>query len=104
MRTRSRRLTLHGPGLALLATVGSALGLAACGGSSDVTSSSGTTGNAAATSGGSTLQLVAYSTPKKAYDALTSAFAQTSGGNGVTFGQSFGASGAQSRAVASGQP
>jgi sulfate transport system substrate-binding protein len=47
---------------------------------------------------------VAYSTPKKAYDALTTAFAQSSGGNGVTFGQSFGASGSQSRAVDSGQP
>jgi sulfate transport system substrate-binding protein len=48
--------------------------------------------------------LVAYSTPKKAYDALTTAFAKTSAGEGVTFGQSFGASGAQSRAVDQGQP
>jgi sulfate/thiosulfate transport system substrate-binding protein len=79
--------------------------VAACGGSSDVTStSSAATSNAAATSGSTTLQLVAYSTPKKAYDALTTAFAQTSGGKGVTFGQSFGASGSQSRAVDSGQP
>jgi sulfate/thiosulfate-binding protein len=79
--------------------------VAACGGSSDVTSSSSAaTSNAAATSGSTTLQLVAYSTPKKAYDALTTAFAQTSGGKGVTFGQSFGASGSQSRAVDSGQP
>ena len=55
--------------------------------------------------GGSTqLNLVAYSTPKKAYDALTAAFAQTSAGKGVAFGQSFGASGSQSRAVDSGQP
>jgi sulfate transport system substrate-binding protein len=79
--------------------------LAGCGGSSDVTSSSsGATSNAAATSGSTTLQLVAYSTPKKAYDALTTAFASTSAGTGVTFGQSFGASGSQSRAVDSGQP
>jgi len=35
---------------------------------------------------------------------LTSAFGQTSAGKGVTFAQSFGASGSQSRAVASGQP
>ncbi|HET6869551.1 MAG TPA: sulfate ABC transporter substrate-binding protein, partial [Solirubrobacteraceae bacterium] len=48
--------------------------------------------------------LVAYSTPKKAYDALTTAFGQTSVGKGVAFGQSFGASGSQSRAVDSGQP
>src|SRR5207248_52007 len=54
--------------------------------------------------GGTQLALVAYSTPKKAYDALTSAFAQTSAGKGVGFNQSFGASGSQSRAVDSGQP
>ncbi len=55
--------------------------------------------------GGSSTQLglVAYSTPKKAYDALTTAFAQTAGGKGVSFGSSFGASGSQSRAVDSGQ-
>jgi sulfate transport system substrate-binding protein len=78
--------------------------LAGCGGSSDATSSSASTGNAAASTGSTTLQLVAYSTPKKAYDALTAAFGQTAQGKGVTFGQSFGASGAQSRAVDSGQP
>jgi sulfate/thiosulfate-binding protein len=109
MRSRSRRTT----GAALTAAI-AALGLAAvlagCGGSSDSTSSaasgSGSSSNAAATSGaGKTqLQLVAYSTPKKAYDALIAAFAQTSGGKGVSFGESFGASGSQSRAVDTGQP
>jgi sulfate/thiosulfate transport system substrate-binding protein len=87
---------------------GLALVLAGCGGSSDVTSSSASaaTSNAAATSGvGNTqLQLVAYSTPKKSYDALIAAFTQTSAGKGVSFGESFGASGSQSRAVDSGQP
>jgi sulfate transport system substrate-binding protein len=78
--------------------------VAGCGGSSDAASSSGGTSNAAATTGSTQLQLVAYSTPKKAYDALTSAFAQTSTGKGIAFGQSFGASGSQSRAVDSGQP
>jgi sulfate transport system substrate-binding protein len=75
--------------------------LAGCGGSSDTTSSAANAG-----SGGSTTQLalVAYSTPKKAYDALTTAFEQTSAGKGVSFSQSFGASGSQSRAVAAGQP
>ena len=107
MRTRPRRLTYA---LALLSTAALAVTLAACGGSSDTTSSSASTGNsastsnAAATSGSTTLQLVAYSTPKKAYDALTTAFAQNSAGKGVSFGQSFGASGSQSRAVDSGQP
>jgi sulfate transport system substrate-binding protein len=90
-----------------LALLSATVALAGCGGSSDTTSSGGggTTSNAAATSGGGTqLQLVAYSTPKKAYDALTTAFAQTSAGKGATFGLSFGASGSQSRAVDSGQP
>ena len=48
--------------------------------------------------------LVGYSTPKKAYDALTDAFAQTPAGKGVGFASSFAASGSQSRAVDSGQP
>jgi sulfate/thiosulfate transport system substrate-binding protein len=100
MRTRSRRLTALG----LLSTVGLAVAVAGCGGSSDQASTA-TGSNAAATSrGGTQLQLVAYSTPKKAYDALTTAFEQTSAGKGVSFGQSFGASGSQSRAVDSGQP
>jgi len=90
----------------LFSLVGVAVALAGCGGSSDVASSGASTGTAAAsTGGGSTnLALVAYSTPKKAYDALTTAFASTSAGKGVSFGQSFGASGSQSRAVDSGQP
>ncbi|MGN6867023.1 MAG: sulfate ABC transporter substrate-binding protein [Solirubrobacteraceae bacterium] len=100
MRTRSRRLTVLG----LLSTVGLAVAVAGCGGSSDAASSSEGTSNAAATTGSTQLQLVAYSTPKKAYDALTTAFGQSSTGKGVTFGQSFGASGSQSRAVDSGQP
>ncbi|MBV9363426.1 MAG: sulfate ABC transporter substrate-binding protein [Solirubrobacterales bacterium] len=89
-----------------LLSIAVAVALAGCGGSSDVTSSTAgaSTSNAAASSGSTALQLVAYSTPKKAYDALTSAFAQTSAGKGVSFGQSFGASGSQSRAVDSGQP
>jgi sulfate/thiosulfate-binding protein len=77
--------------------------LAGCGGSSDTNSSS--SGSSGSSGGSSTqLALVGYSTPKKAYDALTTAFSQTSAGEGVSFNQSFGASGAQSRAVDSGQP
>jgi sulfate transport system substrate-binding protein len=83
----------------------SAGAIAGCGGSSDTTSSAAATSSHSSTGGSSTqLALVAYSTPKKAYDALTSAFAQTSAGKGVTFTQSFGASGSQSRAVATGLP
>src|SRR5438094_345863 len=48
------------------------------------------------------LTLVAYSTPKDAYGQLISAFQKTKAGNGVTFSQSYGASGEQSRAVAAG--
>jgi sulfate transport system substrate-binding protein len=96
---------------ALLGAFGVALLIAACGGSSDTTSSSASSGagssTAAASSGATSsaqLALVAYSTPKKAYDALTTAFEATSGGKGVSFTESFGASGAQSRAVDTGQP
>ena len=48
--------------------------------------------------------LVAYSTPKDAYGKIISAFQQTAAGNGVSFNQSYGASGDQARAVAAGQP
>jgi sulfate/thiosulfate transport system substrate-binding protein len=105
MRARSRRTTAAALTTAIV--IGLAAALAGCGGSSDSTSSSSSpSSNAAATSGsgGTKLQLVAYSTPKKAYDALTTAFTQTSAGKGVSFGQSFGASGSQSRAVDTGQP
>jgi sulfate transport system substrate-binding protein len=64
------------------------LGLAACG------SSGGS---------GKQLALVAYSTPKSAYEALIPAFQATPGGKGVSFTQSYGGSGEQSRAVANGQ-
>lgn len=56
-------------------------------------------------SGGSSaskLALVAYSTPQEAYSKLIPAFQATSDGKGVTFSQSYGASGDQSRAVANG--
>jgi sulfate/thiosulfate-binding protein len=61
-------------------------------------------GDAAASSGGSKLSLVAYSTPKEAYEELIPAFQKTSAGKGVSFDQSYGASGDQSRAVESGLP
>ena len=61
-------------------------------------------GAAAADGGGSgaKLSLVVYSTPKEAYAALIPAFQKTSAGKGVSFTQSYGASGDQSRAVAAG--
>src|SRR5256714_8194447 len=48
------------------------------------------------------LALVAYSTPKDAYSQLIPAFQKTHAGQGVSFSQSYGASGDQSRAVAAG--
>jgi sulfate/thiosulfate transport system substrate-binding protein len=52
--------------------------------------------------GGNRLSLVAYSTPREAYAALIPAFQKTAAGKGVSFSQSYGASGDQSRAVANG--
>ena len=70
--------------LAALAT----FALSACG-----SSSSGGSGK---------LALVAYSTPKGAYEKLVPAFEATSAGKGVGFSQSYGPSGEQSRSVANG--
>ncbi|HEX8767346.1 MAG TPA: extracellular solute-binding protein [Jatrophihabitans sp.] len=54
-------------------------------------------------SSGGKLSLVAYSVPKPAYEALTSAFAKTPQGKGVNWASSYGASGTQSQAVGNGQ-
>jgi sulfate/thiosulfate-binding protein len=48
------------------------------------------------------LSLVAYSTPREAYAKLIPAFQKTADGDGVSFTQSYGASGDQARAVAAG--
>jgi len=48
------------------------------------------------------LTLVAYSTPREAYGQLIPAFQKTAAGKDVSFSQSYGSSGEQSRAVASG--
>jgi sulfate/thiosulfate-binding protein len=55
-------------------------------------------------SGKNSISLVAYSTPQTVYSKLIPAFQKTSAGKGTTFKQSYGASGAQSRAVIAGQP
>lgn len=55
-----------------------------------------------ASSGDAKLSLVAFSVPKPAYQDLEKAFAETATGKGVTWKESYGASGDQSRAVASG--
>jgi sulfate/thiosulfate transport system substrate-binding protein len=66
-----------------------ALGLAACG-----SSSSGGSGKH--------LALVAYSTPEGVFEKLIPAFEATPEGKGVSFSQSYGPSGEQSRAVVNG--
>jgi sulfate/thiosulfate transport system substrate-binding protein len=52
--------------------------------------------------GGETPSLVAYSTPREAYEEIIPAFQKTASGAGVDFEQSYGSSGEQSRAVESG--
>ncbi|MGH3373800.1 MAG: substrate-binding domain-containing protein, partial [Actinoallomurus sp.] len=74
---------------ALAAGIGVATALSGCGTSAN---------------GASTVQIVAYSVPKPAYDSLEPAFKKTNEGTGVSFSASHGASGSQSKAVDSGQP
>lgn len=91
--SRRRLITLS----ALVASA--SLALAACGGSSSSTANgSGATGGS-----GTTLNLVGFAVVKAAYDELGTAYAQTDTGKGVTIKGSYGASGAQSRAVIAGQ-
>ena len=85
--------------IALLA-LSAALVTAGCGGSSD--SSSGSSGSS---SSGGSIDVVGYSTPESVYqEALEPGFEKTPAGQGVSFSNSFGASGDQSRAVVAGQP
>jgi sulfate/thiosulfate-binding protein len=66
----------------------------------------GSTGEDSSTSSaGGKLDVVGYSTPESVYqEDLEPAFEKTSAGSGVSFSNSFGASGDQSRAVVAGQP
>jgi sulfate/thiosulfate-binding protein len=73
-----------------------ALAIAGCGGGGDDTASG---------SSGGKLDVVGYSTPEAVYEeALEPGFEGTSAGADVSFSNSFGASGDQSRAVVAGQP
>jgi sulfate/thiosulfate transport system substrate-binding protein len=74
-----------------------ALVLVACGGS---TNGGGSSGNG----NGGQVNLVAYSTPQEAYQQIIPAFQKTPAGKGVSFKQSYGASGDQERAVEAGLP
>src|SRR5919204_4258498 len=59
---------------------------------------------AAGGDGDTKLSLVAYSTPREAYEGIVPAFQKTAAGAGVGFDQSYGSSGEQSRAVEAGLP
>jgi sulfate/thiosulfate-binding protein len=62
-------------------------------------------GSSSGGAGGGKVDLVAYSTPETVYqETIEPAFEKTSAGKGVSFSNSFGASGDQSRAVEAGQP
>jgi sulfate transport system substrate-binding protein len=78
-----------------LASVGLliALVVAACGGTSEGKSGDGSGGE---------LTLVAYSTPQEAYEEIIPAFNETPEGEGVSFEQSYGASGDQRNAIIAG--
>src|SRR3954449_13247472 len=87
--TMKQRLPRIVPRLGIaIASLGAALGIAACGGG-----------------GSSSIDLVAYSTPQQVYEQnLEPDFKNTSEGKDVDFSNSFGSSGDQSRAVEAGQP
>jgi sulfate/thiosulfate transport system substrate-binding protein len=93
-RRRSVKIGLPAALLALLVAVFAA----GCG-----SSSSDSTGSSS--SGGAKLDVVGYSTPESVYaETLEPAFEKTPQGKGISFSNSFGASGDQSRAVVAGQP
>ena len=58
--------------------------------------------DASATANSGTVRLVAYSTPREAYDKLIDDFKDTTAGRDTSFEQSYGASGEQARAVING--
>jgi sulfate/thiosulfate-binding protein len=93
-RKVTRRRSVNAALLAALFALAAVV--AGCGSSSDDSSSS---------SGGGKLDVVGYSTPESVYqEDLEPAFEKTSAGSGISFSNSFGASGDQSRAVVAGQP
>jgi sulfate transport system substrate-binding protein len=98
--SRRRSVTVGLP--AALITLLFAIVVAGCGGS-DSTATGSDTGSSS--SSGGKLDVVGYSTPESVYaETLEPAFEKTSQGKGVSFSNSFGASGDQSRAVVAGQP
>jgi sulfate transport system substrate-binding protein len=82
--------------IVVAALVATATATAGCGGSSS---------DSASGASGGTLDVVGYSTPESVYEeSLEPGFEATPQGKDVSFSNSFGASGDQSRAVVAGQP
>jgi ABC-type sulfate transport system substrate-binding protein len=92
MQSRVIKWTMAG-----LALISMLLVASGCGGQSSASSGGGD-------GSGGKLTLVAYSTPEEAYKELIPAFNETPEGKGVSFSQSYAASGEQSRAVEGGLP
>jgi sulfate transport system substrate-binding protein len=95
----------------VLALVVAAALAAACGGGGGTAGTEGGTNEAAGSQApgnqalpAAELALVAYSTPKEVYEKIIEAFQKTPQGRNITFTQSYGSSGDQSRAVLSGLP
>jgi sulfate/thiosulfate transport system substrate-binding protein len=82
-----QKVTMRTRTIAILVSLALPLGLTACGSSSNSSKH---------------LALVAYSTPQGAFEKLIPAFEATTAGKGLSFSQSYGPSGEQSRAVANG--
>jgi sulfate/thiosulfate transport system substrate-binding protein len=96
-RTTRRRSVKIGLPAALLVLLLAAFAAGCGGGDDDATGSD--------SSGGGKIDVVGYSTPEAVYEeALEPGFEGTPEGEGVSFSNSFGASGDQSRAVEAGQP
>lgn len=87
--------------LAAALVAASLLAVAGCSSTDDTASPTGTTGGGAG--GDTTVDLVGFAVIQAAYDDLAEQFAETDQGKGVKVKGSFGASGAQSRAVIAGQ-
>ncbi len=97
---RGQRARTHSR-LAAALVAASLLAVAGCGSSDDTATFA--EGTAAAGGGDTSIDLVGFAVIQSAYDHLAEEFAKTDAGKGVTVKGSFGASGAQSRAVIAGQ-
>src|ERR1044072_4421967 len=97
-RKVTRRRSVNAGLMAALFALVIAVVATGCGSSDDSSSWGGS-------SDGGKLSVVGYSTPEAVYqEAVEPGFEKTPEGSGVSFSNSFGASGDQSRAVSAGQP